>query len=180
MTTKTNDQIVSPVKTADLAAWLGVAITDPLLPDLLTAATDSVRNYLGGDLLRRAWTLTEWDWPGEGKALASEIYLPKLLSVTSVKVGGIVTTKYVQRAASLMFPSPLRGSKDKTAPDLEIVYFAGYGLTHDTVPPVIRQAIKILAAYSYEQRGCNEQTVITDSGVASMLTPLREQVVVFA
>ncbi len=183
MTARTSDPLASPVLAADLAEYLGVDATDPLLPGVLLSATDSVIQFLGYDLEPRDWTLTLWDWPYSGTktwpnlspsphSLDRVIPLPyaALISVTSVEVYGSVTTDYVSRYSALVFNAgiPRDEYKSNTDPAIVVNYRAG----RDPVPEAINQAIMALAAFRYEHRGeCDANESLTKSGARDMLKP---------
>lgn len=52
---------------------------------------------------------------------------------------------------------------------IEIEYIAGYGDSAGFVPPEIKEAIKMLAAHMYENRGCDDARM--PSGVSCLLEP---------
>ena len=191
MTAKTSDPLASPVTAQELADYIGVASTDPLLSGLLLAATDAVIRLLQYDLETRNWTLTLWDWPTQGARtspnlspsphnLKREIDLPyaAVQSVTSVTSYGEAVTGFVARENSVMLPAgvPAEGYGDNTEPALVIEYSAGL----DPIPDSIKDSIKMLAAFLYEHRGeCDVNDALARSGVAVLLQPFKKYGVVF-
>lgn len=190
MTAKTTDPLVSPITTNELSDWLG-GVSDPILPSLLLSATDAVIRFLGYDLTPRDWTLTLWDWPATGARtspnlspapyrLQREINLPYagVQSVQAVTSYGEPVAEYVARTQSLMLPAgvPREAFGDNDEPALVVEYTAGMA----PVPPVISDAIKMLAAFLYEHRGeCDVNDALARSGAAVMLQPYKRDAVVF-
>jgi uncharacterized phiE125 gp8 family phage protein len=187
MTAQTLDPVVSPVSTADLAAWLGVDAADPVLPALLVGATGRVIRFLGYDLIARDWVLTHWDWPTVGTptkmglsaspgAYAREIDLPyaKLVGVDTVTLYGDETVQYIERTDSIILPDfvPRPMNKSNDTPAMIVEYSAGFGLTGANVPGEIKQGITTLAAFEYEHRGaCDATEALRKSGAREMLQP---------
>lgn len=191
MTAKTTDPLASPVTAQELADYIGVASTDPLLAGLLLSATDAVIRLLQYDLEPRNWTLTLWDWPTAGArtspnlspsahTLKREIDLPyaAVQSVASITSYGEAVTGFVVRENSVVLPAgvPTDAHGDNTEPALVIEYSAG--LT--PIPDGIKDSIKLLAAFLYEHRGeCDVNDALARSGVAVMLQPYKKYAVVF-
>jgi hypothetical protein len=187
MTAQTLDPVVSPVSAADIAAWLGVDTTDPVLPALLVGATGRVIRFLGYDLIARDWVLTHWDWPTLGtptypnlspspSAYAREIDLPyaKLIGVDKVTLYGDETVQYIERTDSIILPefAPRPVNKSNEFPAMVVEYSAGFGPTSADVPGEIKQGITTLAAFEYEHRGaCDATEALRKSGAREMLQP---------
>lgn len=187
MSARTTAPLVSPVPDADLAAWLIIDPSDPVLSSVLSAATGGVVQFLGLDLLTRAWTLTLWDWPTRGDVsgglspraggFVREISLPfaNLIDVTRVELYGIESAAFVARAESIVLEPHVVATAQSIindAPAIKVDYQAGYGAAAEAVPVEIREAIKALAAFLYEHRGeCNVQQAIERSGAAEQLRP---------
>lgn len=189
---RTADPIVSPVTNQELADWLSLPdATDPSLPALLKAATGSVIQWLGLDLLTRAWTLTHDYWPTHGSVrmptlsgqngyYKREISLPyaNLQSVTSVTLYGEATTEFNVLGNTVVldynvYRTELDGFNEN--PAIVIEYQAGYGATAADIPGDILTAITMLAAYQFEHRGgCNAGNALVESGAAQLLAPYRD------
>lgn len=191
MTATTSDVLISPVTLAEMADYIGVDISDTLVEPMLLAATDAVIRVLGYDLEPRDWTLTLWDWPSTGArtspnlspslhSLMREINLPyaALQAVASVTVYGVLTTDYVSRENSIMLAAgiPADGYGDNVDPALVVEYTAGLVPVSDS----IKNAIKMLASFLYENRGaCDVGDALKRSGVSIMLQPFKRHAVVF-
>ena len=191
MTAKTIDPLVSPATDAELAAFIGVDDTDPILPGLLLSATDAVIRAIQYDLEPRDWVLTLWEWPIYGTRtypnisrapynLKREVQLPyaALISVASVTVYGDAVTEFVQRDTSIVLPRGLEreGYLDNDEPAILVEYRAGF----DPVPEPITQAVLMVAAFLFEHRGaCDGQEALYRSGAKSLLIPWMKTTVIF-
>lgn len=148
----TADPVVSPVSTQDLADYLGVAPTDPLLAGLLLEATDAIQRFANVELSERAWTWRADRYPERQEAILGLGAMPALAAWwidlpawPLVSVDSVTARDHdVDLAGGRVF---VRG------PDAPLVieYTAGY--PDGTVPPIFLGAIKQLAAYAYEHRG---------------------------
>lgn len=189
MTATTQDPLVSPVPTADLAAFLGdVTGQNALLDSLLLTATDTAIRYTGRDLLTRTWVAQWWEWPTVGTPISpslarasyrfqQDITLPYATVADDVTVevdGESVTEGFVVRTNTVFFRDPpaLVGLSEQ--PALRIEYKAGYGPVNDDVPQAIRTAITMLAAFLFEHRGeCDAMEAVKRSGAAGLLAGYR-------
>lgn len=184
---------VQPVITNnELADWLGVDATDPLLPVMATSATSLVIEYLQSELISRQRKVIYKDWPSVGTNTAPSISpnnqcvsqyvdLPyaRLLSVVEVKTGGVITIDFVEvenLPAQLYFDNYYY-AYENGIPAIEATYTAGFGTISD-VPQTIRTAVTMLGDYLYGHRGaCDISSAIHDSGAASILIPFKTHVV---
>lgn len=184
---------VTPVITnSELADWLGVDDTDPLLPIMATSATSLAIEYLQSELISRQRKTIYLNWPTTGTNTAPSlspsnisanryIDLPyaRLISVESVKLSGDVTSDYVEvetLPAQLYFDT-ISYTHVNGVPDIEIEYTAGYG-DISSVPAAIKTAVTMLAAYLYEHRGaCDAMDALMQSGAAMALQPYKTSVV---
>ena len=188
MTVRTTDTLVPPVTAQELADWLVISNTDPLIPGVLISATDATIRYIGYDLITREWELTHWDWPTTGTVSRPSvsrqdyyhdrlIKLPysNLLSVEDVKLYGTSTTNFIAREDAIILTTPnvaIDSQQNNAEPAIFVQYKAGYGATAQDVPAPIRQAILMVAAYIYEHRGeCAADMAVLKSGARDMLVP---------
>lgn len=170
-----NTDCVSPVLAADLAAYLGVPSTDPLLTPLLTAATDAAIRWINRDLTPRTWTaiipVPDDPWPrlSPYDAPPNRFELPYtgLVSVTSVEADGEAVEYELEPNRR---PARITLLDWDRSHEVEIVYVAGMS----PIPQAIKEAIKMIAAYGYEHRGsCEADEAIRKSGAVTMLRPYR-------
>ncbi len=190
------DPRLTPVNSdADLADWLGVDISDPLLPTMNAMATSAVVEYLRFELVSRERVVVYQHWPLVGTVSPVSIsrqyarvldtvelpYAKVLESVTSVTTSGELNTDYqVQDTTpiSLRFETiPINSVAG--VPAVAVRYIAGYGTTDD-VPQPVKSAALMAADYYYTNRGgCTAQDALTESGAASILGPYRIKPVLF-
>ena len=172
-------QGVAAVSAAELANYLGVESTDPLLPGLALAATDAASQFL-----QRAITVTqyraEWDkWPSVGsynpRNLSRSLSIPRafielpmtgpLVSVQSVELNDVAVTDYRMSGGN-----PSRLSFVPGDGPIVVEYTAGWA----TPPAWATQAVLCLAAFMFEHRGqCDGDQALIRSGAATMLQPHR-------
>ena len=184
---------VEPVVTnAELADWLGVDATDPLLPIFATSATSAAIEYLQSELISRTRKVIYQEWPGVGTDTSPTISrnninslryidLPyaRLISVQSVLIGGVATTDYkqVDNLPAQLYFDTYAAIYENGDPVLVVNYTAGYGLI-SAVPQAIKSAVSMLAAYMYDHRGsCDSASALAQSGAAMALSPYRTSVV---
>lgn len=187
----TNDPLVSPVDNQALADWLRLDDdTDPLLPVMLTTATQAVIDYLQRDLLPRNWVLVHEEWPTvsptrrysditfDFTCFMREIELPYAgaISVDTVTTYGDVTTEFRvldSLPSKVKFHYQAKVYADDS-PAITVAYTAGMGAAAADIPQAIKTAILMIAAYMYEHRGqCDAETAIKDTGAATVLQPFR-------
>jgi len=185
---------VEPVITnAELADWLGVDDTDPLLPVMATSATSAAIEFLQSELISRQRQTIYQEWPSVGtntapsispNNISSKLYIDlpyaRLISVDFLILGGTITTDYkevISLPAKLYIDSPVVTSEAGN-PAISVTYTAGYGLISD-VPQAVKTAVSMLAAYMYDHRGaCDVTSALNQSGAAMALTPYKTSVVV--
>ena len=175
-----------PILLADAKAWLRLDTTaeDDSVSMLITAARLIVESTTRKLLLAQVWRLTGDAWP---QSNIVKIPLAPFQAIVAMRVLD------VNGAAQVLNPSlyTLDASPDgahllfKAAPPppgqaiagIQIDVAAGYGVAPASVPEPIRQAMRMLIARWYENRG----DVAMDSGaahlpasVAALLSPYRQ------
>ena len=184
---------VQAVVTAQqLADWVGVDSSDPLLGSMILAATSAAIEYLKAELINRERRAVYQFWPITGTPTGRAIsrpnayvsgiielpYASPLASITEVKVAGEVTTDYAIRetlTASLSFDTISTGDD---VPAVEVTYTSGHG-NIDNVPTQIKTAVLMAADFMFNNRGsCSAADVLEKSGAASLLFPFRAKAVV--
>ena len=171
---------VSPVTAAELAAFLGVDATDPLLDGMLVAATDAAIRWINQDLLARKWVLKCGDNLGQEQQLSPtrfqsniiELPYTALVRVLSV-TGGCDAICW--EVVSTGRPAKIRIDGWDGISELTITYNAGMA----TIPASIKTAIMMIASFMYEHRGqCDGDDAMKKSGAATLLRPYRVEVVI--
>ena len=170
---------VSPVAVADLATFLGVDETDPMLSGMLQAATDSVIRYINHDLLEREWvgivpvpqagrlqlSPSVYNWP------TFELPYTGLVSVDAVTGNTDEVMEYTIEASRRPARITVHGW-DRLS-ELRIEYTAGMTI----IPAAVKTAILMAAGFLYEMRGgCEASDALKKSGAAGLLKPYRVEV----
>ena len=153
-----------PVSLAEAKAQLRVNHDDDdqLIAALITAARRVVEARTGLCLIAQHWLCLRDDWPGDG-----EIALPvaPLAAVEEIGVIGeddatavIDPAHYIADAAARPPRVLLRGSRQWPRPGravngIAIRVEAGFGASPQDVPQPLRQAVELLVAHFYAQRG---------------------------
>lgn len=172
----TNDPIISPVTNQELADFLAVEPTDPLLTGLALSATAAVMKFTSVELVRRTW-----HWQADRYPERQAAYL------------GLGSTPAVSQWWITLPAWPLVSVESVTADDFEfethssrlfvhkpeyplaVEYTAGYETAY--VPDIYKQAIMMLAAYMYEHRGsCDANDAGRLSGAFGILAPYKRYV----
>lgn len=200
----TNDPIVSPATAQELADWLRLDdATDPVLPGMLTLATQLVEDYLNLALLVRTFNLVYSRWPmigtpsrglsPRGDFPATAIALPfaayELVEVESLTLYGDLSSDFEitsGQPATLEFTSILSHLANPPDPAIVCIYSSGYDEDAGTstvrnhgVPGAIIQGLLMVAGYLFKNRGsCNVQNAIKDSGANVILYPFKQTPVV--
>jgi len=174
----------------ELADWLGVDVTDPLLAAMNTTATAAVIEFLYSELIDRERVVVYQNWPVvgtlTGRSLSPQdsyssaiVELPysRLQSVTSAEVAGDLSIEYTILDT---LPSKLDFDSISIADDvpaLKVQYFAGFGTIAD-VPTTIKTATLMAADFMYNNRGsCSAADALDKSGAASILFPYKAKAV---
>jgi hypothetical protein len=170
---------VSPVTTADLAAFIGVPSDDVLLSGFLVAATDAVIRYINQDLLERDWVgvvpvpqaVRFQLSPYLDQPTTFELPYTALIAVSSVTGNNNIALDYT--IESERRPSKITVHNWDFLSEIVIEYSAGMPV----VPVAIKTAIMMLAAFLYEHRGaCDADDGIKKSGAVMLLRPYRVEV----
>jgi uncharacterized phiE125 gp8 family phage protein len=152
-----------------------VTVDDTMLTEMVKTARKAVEDYQG-----RAFITQDWDlWLDEFPSIDTAICLPRppVQSITHIKYYDTANLEYTMAAvdyfvdANIWEPRvvPAYGTYWPTTElreihGVNIRVRCGYGLTAATVPPDVKQAIKMLVGHYYERR---EHT--SDSLVRSVL-----------
>ena len=153
-----------PVSLAEAKAQLRIVGNDDdqLLGSLITAARRVVEARTGLCLIAQDWLCLRDGWPEDG---VIELPVTPLIAVEEIGVFGEDDTKavidpahYVVDAASRPARVMLRGSRLWPIPGralngIGIRLQAGFGTLAADVPQPLRQAVELLVAHFYAQRG---------------------------
>jgi uncharacterized phiE125 gp8 family phage protein len=153
---------LEPVSLTEAKAFLRLdqSDEDSLLGTLITAARLMVEAASGRMLIDQAWRIVLDRWPGGGEIrlplspvgaiTAARVYdafgIAQAVSLSSLQLDGAADPPVIRLIAGL----PPVG-RARAAIEIDIV--AGYGAAAPNVPALLRQAVLLLAARWFEQRG---------------------------
>ena len=151
-----------PVSLADAKAWLRIdtIAEDDAISALIVAARLTAENFTRRKLLNQSWRLVLDAWPQDNilrlklapfqSVLAARVY--DINNIAQPLAPALWTLDANPEAARLLFttnpPAPGR-----PIAGIEIDVSLGYGPTPTSVPEPVRQAIRMLVARWYENRG---------------------------
>ena len=170
--------LVEPVSLAEAKAWLKLdgADEDGLVSALITAARLSVEAATGRLLINQTWRLVLDAWPAK---LALEVRLAPVQSIVAIRSydAASAVTNY-SPGSFLLDRSSCPARIVPTTQDLpftnrlvagiEVDLVIGYGPAATDVPQLLRQAMLVLVALWFENRGD------APSGAGSALPPAVE------
>jgi len=172
-----------PVSLAEARAQLGVAHgdDDALLATLITAARRVVEARTGLTLMTQHWLCLFDDWPQDG---VMALPVAPVAEVDELAVFGADEAKavidpahYLADLASRPPRLMLRGSRlwprpGRAVNGIGVRVVAGFGPAPSDVPEPLRQAVLLLVAYFYAQRGSEAGSGLP-LGLAPLLAPYR-------
>jgi uncharacterized phiE125 gp8 family phage protein len=188
--------LLEPVSLVEAKQWLRVdtSVEDDLIAALVTSARMIVESATRRQLISQTWRLTMDRWPGRATAHDGFIGRPELFDIPLAPFRQIIAFRvfdalniamdigsslYVLDAtpdrARLRFTGepPLPG---RCLAGIEMDLLVGYGDTPTDTPEPLRQAIRLLIARWFENRGDIEPTTSIDrlpGAVAALLAPYR-------
>ena len=175
--------VIEPVSLADAKQWLRVDGTaeDELISALITSARLVVEAHTRLLFVTQTWRALYDNWPS-GEAI--QIPLAPLLSLDSVKVYDAAGVGSIIPAASYVLDYSPMGARmaflttppapGRKLAGIELQMILGFGPAAADVPPTLRQAIKMLAARWFENRGdaLADSTNIPGE-IAALIKPFR-------
>ena len=177
---------LEPVSLADAKHFLRVEHDDDddVISALIAAARVHVEVKTRRALIDQTWRLTRDVWPASRRLPIVPVPLQEVTAIRVFDADGVphaldvddFAIDRLSAPAVLAFARSAMRAPGKLASGIEIDIVAGYGDEPDAVPGPLRQAIRMLVAHWYENRG-----VIAASGevasmpvsVASLLAPFR-------
>lgn len=177
---------LEPVSLADAKHFLRVEHDDDddLIAALIAAARVHVEAQTRRALIEQTWRLVRDVWPASGRL---PILPAPLIAVTAIRVfdadgaphvleGGDFVIDTVSAPAMLAFARGAPRAPGKLAAGIEIDIAAGYGAAPEDVPEPLRQAIRMLVAHWYENRGviaASGEVASMPASVSSLIAPFR-------
>jgi len=177
---------IEPVTLDEAKAHLRVEHDDDddVIAALITGARVHVEAQTRRALIAQSWRLVRNRWPDNGRIRVLPAPLRVLSAARVYRLDGSTqpidvgafTADIASAPAVLSFASGALPVSGRVVAGIELDVEAGYGEAADDVPQPLRQAIRILVAHWYENRGL----IATGAGVAvlpesaaALLTPYR-------
>lgn len=174
---------VEPVPLAEMKAWLRLDGTDEdsLVAALTTAARLLVEASAGRFLITQVWRVVRHAWPADGVITAPYGPLSGLQTAQIFDAQGAAQTLSADLFAveSAYEPGRLRVVGSPPVPGrrregIALDLILGYGPTPGHVPEVLRQAVRLLVAHWFENRGDGRRRDLAlPADVAALIAPYR-------
>lgn len=176
--------VAEPLSLAEAKTYLRVehADDDGLIGALIVAARSHVESLTRCALLLQTWRVVRDAWPRDGRVIAR---IGPLRAVTAARVfdgagnasdidvGRFVTDAAAGVIASPAWSLPLPG-RDVAGIELDVEI--GFGASASDVPEPLRQAIRLLVAHGYDNRGVvspDHSGTLLPAGVHALIAPYR-------
>jgi uncharacterized phiE125 gp8 family phage protein len=152
---------VEPVALAEMKAFLRVehGDDDAVIASLIAGARIHVEAQTKRALITQGWRLSFDAWPQDGRIAVAPAPLQTLDAVRVHDAGGTPSDIDLQNfvpdpgASVLAFAPSSLPAPGRRAAGIELDVTVGYGAAAGDVPEPLRQAIRLLAAHWYENRG---------------------------
>jgi len=174
---------LEPLTLAEAKAYLRVetADDDDVITALMAGARVHVEARTRRALITQEWRLVLDAWPDDGRIQVRPAPL-QTLSAARVydldnNASSIDTQSFVAdlAASQLIFAPWALSQPQRIAAGIELDVVCGYGVSASDVPEPLRQAIRLLVAHWYENRGLvtSGGTTALPESVAALLAPYR-------
>ena len=177
---------LEPVSLADMKIFLRVAHDDDddVIAALIAAARVHVEAQTRRALIAQTWRLVRDVWPARGRL---PLLPAPLIEITAIRVFDAdgapqlldvddFAIDTVSAPAVLAFGRGMPPVPGKLAAGVEIDLSAGYGDEPEDVPAPLSQAIRMLVAHWYENRGviaASGEVASMPASVSSLIAPFR-------
>lgn len=177
---------LEPVSLADAKLFLRVAHDDDddVIAALIAAARVHVEAQTRRALISQTWRLVRDLWPAAGRLPVLPAPLQAVSAIRLFDADGAphlldaddFDIDAVSAPAVLAFGRGAPRAPGRLTAGIEIDIAAGYGDAAEDVPEPLRQAIRMLAAHWYENRGvmaASGEIAAMPASVASLIAPFR-------
>ena len=177
---------VEPVTLADTKAYLRVAHSDDdaVITALIASARAHVEAQTRRALITQTWRLIRDDWPPDGRVAVAPVPLRSVVAARVYDAGGtahaidpaVFVADKGAAPAVLAFAAGTLTEPGRLAGGIEIDVEVGYGSAPANVPETLRQALMLLVAHWYENRGLiavGQQVAVLPSTIAALIAPYR-------
>jgi uncharacterized phiE125 gp8 family phage protein len=172
-----------PLSLAEAKSFLRVehADDDALIGSFIVAARSHVEALTRCALLAQSWRLVRDAWPRDGRLIAR---IGPLRAVTAARVfdasghaSAVDVGRFVLDVAAGVIASPAWSlpPPGRDVAGIELDVEIGFGVTSSEVPEPLRQAVRLLVAHMYDNRGVVAAggAVLLPAGVAALIAPYR-------
>ncbi|MBV1702643.1 MAG: head-tail connector protein [Hyphomicrobiales bacterium] len=176
--------VTEPLQLADVKAWLKIdfADDDAMIAALIPAARMVVETHTRRKLLTQTWRLVLDHWPQDNMVILPLAPFQSIAAITvfdaSNQGQSLSASLYFldnsPDAARMLFAiAPPAPQRQIAGINIDVV--AGYGAGADSVPQPILQAMRMLIAHWYEDRGdgASVSGARLPAVVAALLDPFR-------
>ena len=177
---------LEPVTLAQAKDFIRVAHDDDddVIAALIAGSRIHVEAQTRRALITQSWRLVRDAWPENGRIAILPVPLATLAAARIYLANGTtqaidIAGFAVDRAAAPAMLSFTRGAltvPERSVGGIEIDVTCGYGDTPEDVPEPMRQAIRLLVAHWYENRGlvlAGQTVVVLPETVSALIAPYR-------
>ncbi len=175
-----------PITLAEAKTYLRIDHDDEdgEITALIAAARAQIENTTCRALITQGWRITRDTWPIDGRLVLMPAPVQTLTAARIVRLDNsaqdidvnLFTLDGAAAPAILGFCPGALPVSDRPVAGIELDIAAGYGDAADDVPSPLRQAIKLLLAHWYENRGVvaiGHETAPLPQTVAALIAPYR-------
>jgi uncharacterized phiE125 gp8 family phage protein len=175
-----------PVTLAEAKLFLRVEHDDDddLIEALIAGSRIHVEAQTHRALITQSWRLVRDAWPDNGRLGVLPVPLLSLVAARTYDAAGsahtIDTAAFTLDKASapalLAFMPGALPAPGRAAAGIEVDITAGYGASAASVPEPLRQAIRLLTAHWYDNRGlvtAGSEAAMLPASVAALIAPYR-------
>lgn len=174
---------VEPLSLAEAKAFLRVehGDDDDVIGALISASRIHIEAQTRRALITQSWRIALDAWPGGGRLPVRPAPLRELTAARVYDSGGVAHVVDLQSlivdaaASELAFAPWALPSPGRLAAGIELNVVVGYGDAAADVPEPLRQAVRLLIAHWYENRGLAAVGTVTilPTTVAALIAPYR-------
>ncbi|KQZ01664.1 hypothetical protein ASD45_12970 [Pseudolabrys sp. Root1462] len=174
---------VEPLSLAEAKAFLRVEHNDDddVIGSLIASARIHVEAQTRRALITQGWRLTRDAWPAAGRLNVVPAPLKALTAVRVYDGGGNAASLDLQSfvvdtaGSAIAFAPWAVAQPGRSVAGIELDITAGYGDAAGDVPEALRQAVRLLVAHWYENRGLATPGAVTvlPATVAALIAPYR-------
>ncbi len=170
-----------PLTLAEAKSFLRVEHNDDdaVIASLITAARLHVESETRRALITQSWRMVRDAWPDNGWIAVTPTPLHSLIAARVYDAEGTAHALDLQHfvldlaASALAFAPWSLAAPGRAKAGIELDLSVGFGAAGSDVPEPLRQAIRMLVAHWYENRGVTGQSAPLPVSVASLIAPYR-------